>query len=292
MPDGVPPRMTTWVCLGLGLCLMGNAARLWAQPPSGGATFADLAAGRLRVVDLTWPLNDTSPYWPGANYQPFALKTIATLEKDGVLSKSIFTPEHLGTHLDAPNHFERDQPAVDQLTPRELFGPGVVIDVAPQAEANPDHRLTVAELEAWEATHGTIPRGAIVLLRTGWGRHWSNFTRYRNQDAMGRMHFPGYSAEAARWLLKEREVRGVGIDTLSIDHGPSKDFVVHHLINGAGRFGLENVARLEQLPARGFHLIVAPIKVEGGSGGPTRIFAILDPGVEPPANPDPPRQRP
>lgn len=274
-------RSRMWV--GALVVLTVGAGWVAAEAPSGSATLADLAAGRLRVVDLTWPLNDSSPYWPGANYQPFALKTIATLEKDGVLSKTIFTPEHLGTHLDAPNHFERNQPAVDQLTAKDLFGPGVVIDIAPQAEANPDHRLTVAEVQAWEAAHGEIPRGAIVLLRSGWGRYWTNYPRYKNQDAMGRMQFPGYSAEAAKWLLKERSVRGLGIDTLSIDHGPSKDFVVHHIVNGAGRFGLENVAHLEDLPPRGFHLLVAPIKVEGGSGGPTRIFAILDPAPDQPA---------
>src|SRR5262249_47098071 len=149
------------------------------------------------------------------NYQPFKLTTIATLEKNGVLSKSLSFPEHLGTHLDAPNHFEKKQPSVDELTPAQLMAPGVVIDVAPLAEQDADFRLRVEDIERWESEHGKIPETAVVLLRTGWGRHWSNFDRYKNQDVHGKMHFPGYTAEAAKFLVFSRNVRGLGIDTLS-----------------------------------------------------------------------------
>lgn len=242
-------------------------------PPS--PTLDALVSGRLKIVDLTWTLDETNPYWPAANYEPFRLTTIATLEKNGVLSKAFYTPEHLGTHLDAPNHFEANQPSVDELQPIQLFAPGVVIDVSARCEVEPDFRLSVADIAHWERDHGSIPDGAVVFLLTGWGQHWKNYPRYKNQDAMGQMHFPGYSAEAARWLVKERNVRGVGIDTLSIDYGPSKDFIVHHIINGAGRYGLENVARLEQLPASGFYLSVAPVKIKAGTGGPVRLMAIL-----------------
>lgn len=238
-------------------------------------SFPDVAAGRAAVVDLTWPLNEKNGYWPGEGYTPFRLTTIATLEKDGVLSKAFSMPEHLGTHIDAPNHFEPNRPSVADIPPRQLIGPGVVVDIEHRAELDPDTMLTVEDLEQWESQHGAIPEGAIVLLRTGWGRHWTNYARYKNQDATGRLHFPGYSGAAAKWLVENRTVRGIGIDTLSIDRGLSKDFAVHHMINGAGRYGLENVACLEKLPARGFHLIVAPIRIEDGTGGPTRIFAIL-----------------
>ncbi|MCC7423461.1 MAG: cyclase family protein [Planctomycetaceae bacterium] len=238
-------------------------------------TLADLFQGRATVVDLTWTLNDKSPYWPAENYQPFKLTTIATLEKNGVLSKSLSFPEHLGTHLDAPNHFEKGQPSVEMLAAEQLFAPGIVIDVSLPVESDADYRLTVADVVEWEKQHGRIPEGAVVLLRTGWGRHWTNFDRYKNQDVRGKMHFPGYSAEAARWLVEKRNAKGLGIDTLSVDFGLSTDFAVHHVINGAGRYGLENVAQLDKLPARGFGLIIAPIKVEAGTGGPTRIFAVL-----------------
>jgi len=258
------------------------AAWLGSSPPPTlrgaavhGPSLDDLFQGRVTVVDLTWTLNDTSPYWPGENYRPFQLTTIATIEKNGVLSKALSFPEHLGTHLDAPNHFAKGQPAVHELTPAQLFAPGVVIDVSIQAEADNDYRLTPAEVAAWEQEHGRIPDGAVVLLHTGWSRFWTNFERYKNQDATRKMHFPGYSAEAATFLVNERHVRGLGIDTLSIDHGLSTDFAVHHVVNGAGRFGLENVAHLDQLPPKGFALIIAPIKVENGTGGPTRIFAAV-----------------
>lgn len=238
-------------------------------------TLDDVVNGRAKLLDLTYALNDHSPYWPGANYQPFKLVTIATLEKDGVLSKAVSFPEHLGTHLDAPNHFEANRPSVDQLTPEQLFAPGVRIDIAMQAETNADYVLTREDVAAWEAGHGAIPDGAVVLIHTGWGRFWTNYDRYKNQDARGVMHFPGCSKAAAEFLVTERKVRGLGIDTLSIDPGVSKTFDVHHVLNAAGRYALENVAHLDELPAKGFYLVVAPIKIEDGSGGPARVFAIV-----------------
>jgi kynurenine formamidase len=237
--------------------------------------FDDLVAGKLRIVDLGWPLNRQSAYWPGDNYQPFELHTIATLEKDGVLSKAFSSPEHLGTHLDAPNHFERNQPSVDQIPPERLFGPGVVIDVSGQVANDPDYRLSLDDVRRFEQTHGNIPTGAVVLVHTGWSQFWNNRTRYQNQDVMGRMHFPGFSAEAVQFLIDQRQVRGVGLDTMSVDYGLSRDFVVHHALGKAGRFGLENLARLDKLPPRGFFLFVAPMKIDSGSGGPARVFAVI-----------------
>jgi kynurenine formamidase len=233
-------------------------------------------SGRVRFVDLGLPLNEKSPFWPGESYKPFKLETIATLEKDGVLSKAFSMPEHLGTHLDAPNHFEKDRPGVDGIPAEQLFGPGVMIDLAVKCEMDADAMLTVADITEWEKTHGAIPRGAIVLLHTGWGKHALNPSRYQNRDVMGKMHFPGYSAEAAEWLVRERDVRGIGIDTMSIDRGLSTKFEVHHAINKARKYGLENVVRLEELPPMGFGVVVAPIKIEGGTGGPTRIWAVLN----------------
>src|SRR5260370_95694 len=138
-------------------------------------TLDELVSGKLKIVDLGWSLNDKNPYWPADDYEPFRLKTIATIEKNGVLSKAFFCPEHLGTHLDAPNHFEKNQPAVDQIEPARLFAPGVVIDIAPQSSGDADYRLTRADVADWEKSHGRIPEGAVVLLHTGWGRHWNNY---------------------------------------------------------------------------------------------------------------------
>lgn len=238
-------------------------------------TLEQLCTGQLRIVDLTYTLNDKNPYWPGENYKPFRLETIATLEKNGVLSKAFYCPEHLGTHLDAPNHFELKQPALHELPSENFFAPGVVIDVSMQAETDPDYQLSEQDITNWESKHGQIPTGALVFLHTGWGQFWTNYPRYKNQDVMRKMHFPGYSPAAATLLIKGRSAKGLGIDTLSMDPGLSKDFRVHHIVNSAQRYGLENVANLDQLPPRGFYVTVAPIKIEAGSGGPTRIFAIL-----------------
>jgi kynurenine formamidase len=243
--------------------------------PVAAATLADLAAGKLTLVDLTYPLNKTTNYWPGERYSPFELTTIATLERDGALSKAFKMPEHMGTHIDAPNHFESDQPAVDQIKPADLFAAGVVIDARAQCEKDGDYRLTRDDIEAWERRHGKIPQRAVVALLTGWGKHWDEPARFNGKDERGRLHFPGYSAEAAQFLVKERNVRGLAIDTLSIDYGLSQNFIVHHIVNRAGRYGLENVANLDRLPPRGFYLLIAPIKIESGSGGPTRVIAIV-----------------
>ena len=259
------------------ICLLGLLSPLsaLADETTAEPTLAQLCNGELKIVDLTWSLNPQNAYWPGEGYEPFRLRTLATLERDGVLSKAFSTPEHLGTHIDAPNHFQREQPAVDQILPAQLFAPGVVIDISAAALADADYQLTLADIERWEQEHGPIPRQAVVLLFTGWGRFWNDPLRYRNQDVRGGLHFPGYSSAAAQFLVARREAKGLGIDTLSIDHGPSRDFVVHHIVNRHGRYGLENVAHLDLLPPRGFYVVVAPIKIETGSGGPTRLFAIL-----------------
>jgi len=244
-------------------------AQLSAEEPSN--PFAG-----AKFIDLAHPLNETNQYWPGDDYSGFELKTIATIEEDGVLSKAMSLPEHLGTHIDAPNHFEPNQPDVAELTPEQLFGPGVLLDITVRAEMDADTMLTVDDITKWEKQHGRIPDGAIVLLKTGWGRFWKNTVRYQNRDARGRLHFPSFSAEAARFLVEKRKIRGLGVDNLSIDRGISKEFAVHHVVNKAGKFGLENVASLDKLPPRGFQILVAPMKIEKGTGGPTRIWAMME----------------
>jgi kynurenine formamidase len=243
-----------------------------------GPSLADLAAGKLAIVDLAWPLNADSAYWPGENYKPFELHTIATLETDGVLSKAFSSPEHLGTHLDAPNHFERDRPSVDKIPAGQFFSPGVVIDVAGPVSANADYRVSLDDIHRFEADHGKIPDGAVVLAYTGWSKFWNNRTRYQNRDVRDRLHFPGFSAEAVKFLIDKRQVRGIGLDTMSVDYGLSRDFPVHHLLGKADRYGLENLAELDKLPPRGFYLVVAPMKIETGTGGPARVFALFAKG--------------
>lgn len=231
--------------------------------------------GSTRVVDLTYAINGKLPAWPGDD-RTFEAKVVATPEKDGYFARSFWTLEHYGTHLDAPAHFPPGKEYLDQIPVDHFFGPAVVIDVSNEVGKDPDYRLRVMRVEKWEAQHGRIPTGAIVLLRTGWSSRWPDQARYRNMDVSGVMHFPGYSVEAAK-LLIERGAVGLGIDTLSIDYGPSKDFEVHHTDLPAGLYNLENLANLDQLPEAGAFLIAAPIKLEGGSGGPVRVFALLPP---------------
>ena len=231
--------------------------------------------GRNVVVDMTYPINGKFPAWPG-DERAFEAKANATVEKDGYFTRSFWTLEHYGTHMDAPAHFPPGKITLDEIPQAHFFGPAVVIDVRDEAEKNADYRLTVVRVKKWEAEHGEIRRGAIVVLRTSWGGRASNAASYRNMDANQVMHFPGYSVESAK-LLIERGVGGLGIDTLSVDYGPSKNYEVHRVDLPAGLYNLENLAHAEELPESGAYIIAAPIKLEGGSGGPCRVFAVLPP---------------
>ena len=234
---------------------------------------ANISDGKTQVIDLTYAINDKLVPWPG-DKRFFEAKDNATIAKDGVFTRSFWMLEHYGTHLDAPIHFPPGTIPVDKIPVKQFFGPAVVIDVEAESAKNADYLLDAAHVEAWEKRHGKIPAGAIVLLRTGWASRWPDVARYRNQDAQGKMHFPGFSVEAVK-LLIDRKVSGLGCDTLSVDYGASSDYPVHHAGLGAGIYNLENLADLGNLPESGVYLIVAPIKLEGGSGGPVRVFALL-----------------
>jgi len=234
-------------------------------------------SGKTRVLDLSYAISGKLVPWPG-DEKFFEAKVNASVEKNGYFTRSFWMLEHYGTHLDAPAHFPPGKATVDQIPVKQLFGPAVVIDVRAESGKDADYQLGAARVEEWEKRHGPIPEGSIVLLRTGWSSRWPDARKYRNQDAKGKMHFPGFSVEAAK-LLIERKVSGLGCDTLSIDHGASSDYAVHHLALGAGLYQLENLADMSELPETGAFLIVAPIKLEGGSGGPVRVFALLPEGI-------------
>jgi kynurenine formamidase len=237
------------------------------------STLQGIPGGKTRVIDLSYAINDKLVPWPG-DKKYFEAKINATVEKNGYFTRSFWMLEHYGTHLDAPAHFPPGTATVDQIPANKLFGPAVLLDVRDEAAKDADYRLPVSKIEKWEHAHGRIPPGAIVLLRTGWASRWPTVQKYRNQDQQGKMHFPGYSVEAAK-LLIERGVSGLGCDTLSADYGASEDFSVHHLALGAGLYHLENLSDLSAVPEAGAFLVVAPIKLEGGSGGPVRVFALL-----------------
>jgi kynurenine formamidase len=235
--------------------------------------FEGIFSGKTRVLDLAYAINDRLVPWPG-DPKWFEAKVNSTVEENGYFTRSFWMLEHYGTHLDAPIHFPPGKTPLDQIPAKQFFGMAVVFDVRDEGAADADYQLRAKRIDEWEERHGQIPEGAIALLRTGWASRWPDVRRYRNQDAEGKMHFPGFSVEAVERLI-ERKVGGIGCDTLSVDHGASEQFAVHRLALGAGLYHLENLSDLSELPEAGAFLVVAPIKLEGGSGGPVRVFALL-----------------
>jgi len=235
--------------------------------------FEGIFSGKTRVLDLAYAINDRLVPWPG-DKRWFEAHVNASVERDGYFTRSFWMLEHYGTHLDAPIHFPPGKTPVDQIPPRQFFGMATVLDVRAEGAADADYQLPAARIDGWEKRHGQISAGAIVLLRTGWASRWPDARGYRNEDERGRMHFPGFSMEAVERLI-ERKVSGIGCDTMSVDCGASQEFAVHRLALGAGLYHLENLSDLSELPEQGASLVVAPIKLEGGSGGPVRVFALL-----------------
>ena len=261
------------ICLALSLLLIISCQT--QAPPERAGLIEGIADGTTELVDLGHALSPKNPYWPGPGYEPFKFDIFATIEKDHVLSGRVAFAEHTGTHLDAPNHFVAGQVSVDKIPLKQLFGPAVVLDVRQQVAANPDYQLTPADITSFEQAHERIPDNAVVFMYTGWDQRWDDYEKYKNADARKVLHFPGFSTEAAKLLVDERNIAGIGIDTLSVDYGMSTDFMVHHIVHGKGKFHLENVANLGTIPAAGAFVIVAPIKIENGTGGPARIFALV-----------------
>lgn len=242
---------------------------------------APLDLGTVSVIDLSHAYDATTLYWP-TSPAAFEIETLAEGDTPGgyfYSAKSFCTPEHGGTHLDAPLHFARGAWSADAIPVERFVTAAYVLDVADRAGADPDYRLTAADVGRWEDEHGRIPRGSVVLLRTGWGARWPDRLAYFGDDTphdASQLHFPSFGAGAARLLIEERGAVGIGVDTPSIDHGPSRDFPVHRIVAAAGVYGLENLAALERLPATGFWLAALPMKIGRGTGAPVRAVALVD----------------
>ncbi len=234
-----------------------------------------------KMIDLTYSFSANSIYWPNA--EGFVLKK----DFHGITEKGYFyasnsyaAGEHGGTHFDAPRHFAQGMPTVEQIPLERLFAPAIVIDVREQAAKDRDYLVQVADLHRWEQTNGRIPDGCILLLRTGWGQFYLQRAKYlgtdrRGQEAVAELHFPGVGPAAAKWIVDNRKISILGIDTASIDRGQSRLFEVHQILFQAGICALENVANMDRLPARGFRVMALPMKIEGGTGSPVRIVAFL-----------------
>lgn len=262
--------MTRYVALLLSLAACSPAT----EAPTAGI---DLSTARL--VDLSYTYDDDTLYWP-TSPTSFELEELAYGDEAGYFysAYSFCTPEHGGTHLDAPVHFAEGGRTAGEIPVRQLIAPGIVIDMSEAASENPDAELAVDTVSAWEERNGPVPEGAIVILRTGWGSRWPEALPYLGDDTPGdasNLHFPAYGAESARLLVEERRVGALGVDTASIDPGRSADFMVHRIAAGAGVPSLENVAHVDELPETGFWVIALPVKIGEGSGGPVRIVAVV-----------------
>jgi kynurenine formamidase len=250
------------------------SAAACAAPPANG-----WPAGE--VVDLSHAFGPDTIFWPTS--KPFSLETVS----DGVTDAGYYyaannftSAEHGGTHLDAPVHFARGRHTVERIPLDRLIGEAVVIDVTGRSSADPDYQVSVEDLQQAERNGGTIPDGAILLVRTGFSRRWPNAAQYlgtagRGEAAVAALHFPGIHPDAARWLVANRTIAAVGIDTASIDYGQSTQFETHRILFERDVPAFENLTSLDRLPARGALVVALPMKIAGGSGAPLRAIAIL-----------------
>jgi len=221
--------------------------------------------------DLTHTLTPEFPVFPG--FDPMRITNLVSVAQDGFYANRWDLGEHTGTHMDAPAHFVEGATTADALDIATFIVPVAVVDIAAKAERNPDAALEVADLEAWEREHGELPENACVMMHSGWETRLGDPTQFVNADETGTLHFPGFSPAAAEFLVNERAIAGIGVDTLSLDPGNSQTFGAHLTVLGAGKWGLENVANLTRIPPAGAHLIVGALKVAGASGGPVRLMA-------------------
>lgn len=237
-----------------------------------------------KLIDLTYTFDASAIHWPG---DPLFVHRLDHYGPDAsgqfYATGSYAASEHLGTHADAPIHFNRQGRTLEQLPLNAMIGPAAVIDFAASADANPDALLHLDDIERWETVHGVLPAGAIVVARSGWGRFWSNRRKYlglvqpegnESSDGAG-MHFPGFALEAIDFLLERRDLAAIAIDTASLDSGIATDYLVHRRWLGADKPGFENLANTHLLPETGATIFCIPMKIGQGTGGPARIFALL-----------------
>ena len=268
-------QLIGWVVL---LCLLTGTACTTEK-----SRLDRLVREQPRLIDLTHSFEADTIVWP--TEQDFRLVLQQAGETAGgyyYASNRLELAEHGGTHIDAPIHFSRDGQTLDQIPIEQLVGSGVRIDVAVQCASDRDYLVSVQDLERWEGAHGKIPNRSIVLIDTGFARYWPSRQQYlgtemRGPEGVRALHFPGLHPDAAAWLVRERQVKAVGIDTASIDYGQSTTFDTHVALLSQNVPVFENLSDLRGLPEQGFDVIALPMKIAGGTGGPLRIIAVLPP---------------
>ena len=259
VPDG---RRRFLKMAGAGLAAAGGMATLAARAEERKFT---------RVVDLTHSLSDAFPTFGGT--PGISLKSLFNFADNGFNMNEWTLNEHTGTHMDAPLHFSADGQTAEEVPVESLVLPLVVVDIRAKAETDDDAQVTPDDLKDWEAEHGPIPAGSCVAMSSGWAAHVGG-DKFRNADAEGKLHFPGFHVEAAEMMMG-RDVVGMAVDTLSIDYGPSQDFATHYAWLPTNRWGMECVANLDELPPTGATIVAGAPKIIGASGGPSRVIALV-----------------
>ena len=249
------------------------AAAVSAAPAAAQQKPVRLAKGFRDVHDLTHTFTAKTPVFPA--FKPIQIKPKFSVAKDGFFANEITFDEHTGTHMDGPVHFIQGGATADKLPADKFFAPLAVISIEARAAKDADAVVTVDDVLAWEKQHGRLPAGAFVAMYSGWGSRIANADRFLNKDAKGTMHAPGFSEDVAKFLTKERDIVGAGVDTLSLDIASASKFVAHLEFLGAGKYGVELLANLNAVPPSGATIIVGGPKHEGASGGPCRVFAVV-----------------
>lgn len=274
---------TRIVLMFVGISLVSSCKN--TSPSSEGTTETTSKKGKVserKIIDLSHTYSDETVYWVTA--KEFRLDTVFEGQTDKGYYYSAYnfsTAEHGGTHIDAPIHFAEKGQTVDEIPLEKLMGSAIKIDVSKNAINNPDYLITIDDLKAWETKEKTpIPDGSIVLLQTGFSKYYPNKVKYMGTDERGeiavkKLHFPGLSPEAAKWLVEQRAINAIGIDTPSIDYGQSEYFKSHVILLSKDIPAFENLTNLDQLPSLGFEVIALPMKIQGGSGAPLRIVAVI-----------------
>ncbi len=233
------------------------------------------------LVDLTHDYSEDTLYWPTEDGFKLEKEFDGMTEKGYYYSAKKFSaPEHGGTHIDAPIHFAQDGNTVDQIPLEQLVGNGIVVDVSRECQKNNNYQVTINDFSNWESQYGEISSRIIVFLYTGYGNLWPNRKNYLGTDKVGiealsELRFPGLDPEAAKWLIANRQINAIGIDTQSIDYGKSQLFETHRILCSSNIPFFENVANLDKLPPNKFSVVALPMKIKGGSGAPLRLVAIV-----------------
>lgn len=233
------------------------------------------------IVDLSYSFDSETIFWPTEEGFKLEIGFSGTTEKGYHYSANSFcTAEHGGTHLDAPIHFYAGRNTVDEVPLESLMGEAIVIDISEKVNENSDYEVMPEDFLSWEKENGNIEPGRIVILKTGLGKYWPDRIKYmgtdeRGAEAVAKLHFPGLHHSGAEWLVNERKIKAVGIESPSIDYGQSTHFETHVLLAKNNIPVIENVANVHELPAKGFSIIALPMKIKGGSGGPARVIALI-----------------